>query len=225
MADVTIGKAARAAAVNVETIRFYERRGLIAQPPKGVGYRTYSPETIARLRFIRQAQEIGFSLREISELLTLRADPEADCADVRREAVRKLEDVDRKLAELQRIRAALETLIAACPGVGELGACTILDGLVETASTDVPRPLAKPRLGIMPDAHRTSLAMIVEGMRCGACAAKIRSVMSAQPGVRDVEISRKTREVRMVFDRRLTSEDRLVQAVERSGYRVAAGPA
>ncbi len=85
MKTMTISNAARQAEVGIETIRFYERRGLIEQPPTpvGSGFRVYPEETVQRIRFIRQAQEIGFSLREIDELLSLRADPAADSSDVR----------------------------------------------------------------------------------------------------------------------------------------------
>lgn len=131
MEAVTIGKAARAAGVGVETIRFYERCGLIEQPPKrdGAGYRVYSAETVRRIRFIRQALQIGFSLREIKELLWLRADPSADCGHVREKATAKVAEVDRKINQLERIRGALQEVIAACPGHGALRACTILEAL------------------------------------------------------------------------------------------------
>ena len=77
MRELTIGEAARRAGVGVETIRFYERRGLIDRPqkPQGAGFRVYAPEQVRRIRFIREAQQIGFSLREIAELLALEADP------------------------------------------------------------------------------------------------------------------------------------------------------
>src|SRR3546814_10222534 len=96
---ITIGKAAEAAGVNVETIRFYERRGLIAQPrkPGGQGYRQYPPEIVARIRFIRKGQGLGFSLREIEDLLSLETNLRADCGDVRARAMAKIEDVNRKL--------------------------------------------------------------------------------------------------------------------------------
>src|ERR671918_1802802 len=112
METVTIGKAARVAGVGVETIRFYERRGLIEQPPKpvGTGYRVYSVETVRRIWFIRQAQQIGFSLREDGELLGLKADPAADAADVRNRAAAKLDQVEEKIRQLARIRGALEAL-------------------------------------------------------------------------------------------------------------------
>ncbi len=131
MKALTIGRAARKAGVGVETIRFYQRRGLIRQPakPDGIGFRHYPEETVQRIRFIRQAQDIGFSLREINELLSMRADPGADCADVREQATAKLQEVERKIARLEEIRAALEELIAACPGRGALRACSILEAL------------------------------------------------------------------------------------------------
>ena len=145
MKTMTIGHAARQAEVGVETIRFYERKGLIDQPlkPLDAGFRVYPAETVQRIRFIRQAQGIGFSLREITELLSLKADPSADCADVRAQATMKLDEVNRKIARLEEIRSALTDLIAACPGRGALRACSIMDALVtatgevgETRSTD-----------------------------------------------------------------------------------------
>ncbi len=132
MTELTISKAAKNAGVGVETIRFYERKGLIEQPlkPQDGGYRTYPIETVRRIKFVRQAQEIGFSLREIEELLSLRADPSADCSDVRERATAKLEEVDRKMEQLGRIRAALDELIRACPGQGALRTCSIMESLV-----------------------------------------------------------------------------------------------
>ena len=132
MRTITISKAAKRAGVGVETIRFYERKGLIEQPlkPASGGFRVYPEETVARIRFIRQAQEIGFSLREIEELLSLRADPSADCSDVREQATMKLEEVNRKITQLEEIRGALEDLIAACPGRGALRACSIMESLI-----------------------------------------------------------------------------------------------
>jgi MerR family mercuric resistance operon transcriptional regulator len=131
MQTLTIGKAAEKAGVGVETIRFYERRGLIEQPrkPGDAGFRVYSTDTIQRVRFIRRAQDLGFSLRQIQELLALRTDPSADCGDVRATATAKVEEVNQKIAELKEILAALHTVIDACPGRGALGACTILEAL------------------------------------------------------------------------------------------------
>ena len=131
MHHMTISRAARAAGVGVETIRFYERKGLINQPPKPMsgGYRIYPAKTIERIRSIRQAQEMGFSLRETDELLSLRANPLSDCAHVRAQAEAKLAEVNRKIARLNRICAGLERVIAACPGEGALEACSIMEAL------------------------------------------------------------------------------------------------
>lgn len=129
MTDMTIGRAARAAGVGIETIRFYERKGLIARPlkPRDGVYRLYPPETIARIRFIRAAQGLGFSLAEIGELLSLSADPRTQCGTVRKRAEAKLADVDARIARLEAMRSALEALIAACPGGGKaLRHCSIL---------------------------------------------------------------------------------------------------
>jgi MerR family mercuric resistance operon transcriptional regulator len=131
MSGSTIGKAAEAAGVGVETIRFYERRQLIRQPPKPPhgGYRVYSDDIIRQLRFIRRAQDLGFSLREIRELLSLRTTGDADAADVHEHALEKLRDVDRKIERLQRIRHALSGLLEACPGQGGLRCCSIYEAL------------------------------------------------------------------------------------------------
>ena len=128
---ITIGTAARQAGVGVETIRFYERRGLVRQPgkPAASGARHYPPETVARIRFIRQAQQLGFSLRQIADLLALRAAPDADSAEVRIAAQARLAEIERKMAQLREMRAALRTLLAACPGGGGLEACSIMDAL------------------------------------------------------------------------------------------------
>ncbi|MDP6572182.1 MAG: MerR family DNA-binding protein [Rhodospirillales bacterium] len=132
MHRTTIAKAARQADVGVETIRFYERKALIERPPRPAfgGYREYPAATIERVRFIRQAQKLGFSLGEIGDLLSLSADPSADCADVRERARVKLGEVEDKISRLIEIRHALDELIDACPGSGALGACSIMESLM-----------------------------------------------------------------------------------------------
>lgn len=124
----TIGQAAKAAGVGVETIRFYERRGLITQPlrPLAGGFREYGREIVRHIRFIRQAQDLGFSLKEIDVLLNLRADPKTDCAAVQIQACEKLAEVDHKVAQLQKIGSALKDVIAACPSKGGLEGCSII---------------------------------------------------------------------------------------------------
>ena len=127
---MTIGKVAETAGVGVETVRFYERKGLIAQPKRPEhGFRVYSDDAVRRLRFIRQAQALGFSLREIEDLLALRTDPGSDCAEIRERAVTKLDDVEGKIRQLRRIRGALKQVIAACPGRGALNGCSIIEAM------------------------------------------------------------------------------------------------
>ncbi len=128
-----ISELARSAGVGVETIRFYERKGLVEQPHRprtGGSVRSYPEETVGRLRFIRQAKEIGFSLREIKELLSLRVNPAADCSEMRSHARTKLDEVNRKIENLNQMKVALQELIEACPGKGAgLGDCSILEAL------------------------------------------------------------------------------------------------
>jgi len=134
MPELSIARAAREAGVNTETVRFYERRGLIERLPRREGYRVYSPDQVARVRFIKEAQQIGFSLTEIKELLALRADPTADCSAVHQLVMATQQEVRRKIDRLREIDAALETLIAACPGQGALQCCSIMEALATRAA-------------------------------------------------------------------------------------------
>jgi MerR family transcriptional regulator, copper efflux regulator len=127
---LTISQLAKQAQVNVETVRYYERRGLLPQPPRRAsGYRQYSQADLAYLQFIRRAQTLGFSLKEIAELLAMRVDPTMSCHDVREQAAHKLADVDAKIHALEDIKVALQRLIALCSGEGPISACPILDAL------------------------------------------------------------------------------------------------
>jgi len=127
MGDLLIGELARRAGVNVETLRFHERQGLLPVPSRlPSGYRAYPPESVRLIRFIKRAQGLGFTLNEIRELLALRVQPGTTPAKMRGQAERKLTDVRRKVADLQAIERALGKLIAACPGHGSLGECPVL---------------------------------------------------------------------------------------------------
>ncbi len=127
---LTIGQVAKQAAVGVETVRFYERRGLISQPKRRArGYRQYPPDAVRRLRFIRRAKELGFTLEEISDLLSLRVDPKSTCAEVRKRARNKIADVEDKIESLTRMRAALERVASKCRGSGPVTECPILEEL------------------------------------------------------------------------------------------------
>lgn len=130
MENLKTGELARRAGVNVETLRFYERRGLLPKPPRREsGYREYPPENVGRIRFIKRAQELGFSLGEIKELLALRVQAGTSCADVRERADQKLRDVRQKIADLKAIERALGKLTASCSGRGPLRECPILENL------------------------------------------------------------------------------------------------
>lgn len=127
---MTIGQVAKQTGVGVETIRFYERRGLIEEPPRREsGYRQYSPDVIARIRFILRAKELGFSLTEILELLSLRMEPDTTCRDLRTRAEEKIAATRAKITELRRIEKALGALAASCAGKGPVSECPILDAL------------------------------------------------------------------------------------------------
>jgi MerR family mercuric resistance operon transcriptional regulator len=125
--SVTIGDVAGAAGVTVETVRFYEREGLIKKPPRPEdGYRKYPASVIGRIRFIKRAQELGFTLREIRELITLQA---ADCAEARELSRRKIAEIDAKVDDLTKIRAALAGLVDACGDPSGVNGCAILESL------------------------------------------------------------------------------------------------
>ncbi len=124
-----IGRTAQAAGVNAQTLRYYERRGLIARARRGrSGYREYSDEAVAIVRFIKRAQELGFSLDEIEELIRLRGVRRAERHRVRAVAERKIEDIDRRIAQLRAMRRALSTLVEACHH-GTDADCPIIEAL------------------------------------------------------------------------------------------------
>jgi len=130
MEGLKVGEVARRAAVNVQTIYFYEREGLLPRPPRTASnYRMYSEDTVRRVRFIKRAQELGFALRDIKELLSLRATPGTRCAGIRQRAMAELRDIDEKIGTLQAMRNALTKLIGECAGRRPITACPILEAL------------------------------------------------------------------------------------------------
>jgi MerR family copper efflux transcriptional regulator len=127
---LTIGSVARRAGVGIDTIRYYERQGLLPPPQRRAsGYRDYGEAAIERLRFIRRAKDLGFTLDEIRELLVLSADRERGVRDVKRRAEARLAGVEDRIRELQKVRRGLKQLIAVCPGHGPLEHCPILRAL------------------------------------------------------------------------------------------------
>jgi MerR family mercuric resistance operon transcriptional regulator len=130
MKNLTIGQLAREVQVNVETIRYYERRGLMPVPPRREsGYRQYSENDVARIGFIIRAKELGFSLKEILELLSLRIDPKTTCADIKERAELKISDIEGKIRALQSMKRALTKLVTLCRGRGPTSECPILEML------------------------------------------------------------------------------------------------
>lgn len=130
MNSLKTGQLAEQAGVNVETLRFYERQGLLPEPPRRPsGYREYPPDTVQRIRFIQRAKELGFTLREIKGLLELRVDPDTTCTQVRNRAAEKIADVKQKISDLKAIERALKKLMNTCRGTGPLGECPILKHL------------------------------------------------------------------------------------------------
>ncbi len=126
-----IGQVAHKAEVNIQTVRFYERKGLIPNAPRSAaGYRQYDEGVVRRILFIKHAQEIGFSLREIG-LLSLRVDHETNCADVQRKAEAKIEDVEEKIQKLQQVKQALKRLVVLCHRDTQRSDCPRLDALDE----------------------------------------------------------------------------------------------
>jgi MerR family copper efflux transcriptional regulator len=130
MDGLTIGGVAEQANVHIETLRYYERRGLVARPLRSLShYRLYPQDAVRRVRFIKHAQELGFTLKEIKELLSLRAAPKTRCADVRERAEAKMKDIEEKIRALQAMKKALAKLVAECAGRGPVTDCPILDAL------------------------------------------------------------------------------------------------
>ena len=130
MDGLTIGEVAQRARVHIETLRYYERQGLVASPPRSIAnYRLYPEDAVRRVRFIKRAQELGFTLKEIKELLSLRVAPEAGCAEVRADAEVKIKDIDEKIGSLTAMKSVLAKLVAECAGEGPLPDCPILEFL------------------------------------------------------------------------------------------------
>jgi len=127
---LTIGRLARQGGVNLETIRYYEREGLLPKPPRTEGgYRLFPRETVRRLLFIKRAQELGFSLREIRELLALRMKSGTKSDQIRSRAQAKIADIEQKIRTLQAMKRTLQGLTERCDGCGPLSGCPILDSL------------------------------------------------------------------------------------------------
>jgi Zn(II)-responsive transcriptional regulator len=127
---LTIGQVASRAEVGVETVRFYEREGLLEKAARRPsGYRQFDEGVVARLAFIRRAKSLGFTLKEVRELLSLRLDPDGPTAEVKRRAEAKITDIEAKIRTLRKMKTSLTRLTKACPGHGRTADCPILEAL------------------------------------------------------------------------------------------------
>jgi Hg(II)-responsive transcriptional regulator len=137
---LTIGRIARLANVGIDTVRFYERRGLLPTPQRtAAGYRIYAADTVVRLNFIRRAKSLGFSLEEVSTLLELQ-DSGGAKSEVKTITQRKLDHINAKIDDLQRMRDVLHTLNQDCSGSGDVGGCPIIDALANDLDTNFDQP-------------------------------------------------------------------------------------
>lgn len=125
-----IGELAEQTGVNVQTVRYYERRGLLPEPERTCsGYRRYDDRDLLRLRFILRAKALGFTLSEVRELLELRADPGSTVADVRRRALGKIADAESKIRDLEGIRSVLRRLVDACDAHDSVEECALMHAI------------------------------------------------------------------------------------------------
>ena len=130
METYRIGQLAKKANVNLETIRYYERRGLLAEPPRNKsGHRQYTIKDLRRTEFIKRTQSLGFSLHEIYGLLSLKVESDKTCADVKQRVKSKLIDIEKRIETLNKMREVLLKLETSCPGKGPLNECPILETL------------------------------------------------------------------------------------------------
>lgn len=130
MKAMKIGEVAKLSEVGIETIRYYERQGLLAEPKRRPsGYRQYDESVVSRLQFIRRAKELGFTLAEIKELVGLWYDTETRCEHVRERAERKVEDIEAKIRSLQKMKRSLKQLITGCQANDSIGDCPLMEGI------------------------------------------------------------------------------------------------
>jgi len=133
MESLSTGQLAGAANVNVETVRYYEKRGLLPRPPRSnSGYRRYDQLSVKRLLFIKHAQEVGFSLREITELLAIQYGTGKKCGEVKKRTEAKIAEMEQKIRDLQSIQSALRGLVRVCRADRKASECPILEALDAT---------------------------------------------------------------------------------------------
>lgn len=145
MQGLRTGQVAKQAGVTVETLRYYERAGLLDAPPRTAsGYRAYPEDTVSRMRFIRRAKALGFTLREIADLLSLRVSLASSSAEMKARAEAKIADIEDKIRTLTRMKETLTGITLACNGWAPLSQCPILDAL-DAHEADRDEPFIHPK--------------------------------------------------------------------------------
>lgn len=158
MKYLTIGQLARQAEVSIDTIRYYERRGLLSPPRrKESGYRQYLEDAVLRIRFIKHAKDLGFSLDEIAELLSLRIDRAAKCGDIKKRAQRKITEIEGKMQMLEKMRVTLVRLTKTCDEGRQVSECPILEALDQDVGEKVRESLKPGMMTIHPFLERSKL--------------------------------------------------------------------
>jgi MerR family copper efflux transcriptional regulator len=153
---LTIGQLARQAEVNIDTIRYYERRGLITPlRRKESGYRQYLDDAVVRIRFIKHAKELGFSLDEIAELLSLKLDPKTKCGDIKKRAQKKISEIEGKIQMLERMRVTLVRLTKTCDEGRQASECPILDALDQNVGEEIRKTLKPGMMTMRPFLERS----------------------------------------------------------------------
>lgn len=183
MKELTIGALARAAGVNVETIRYYERRGLLRKPPRPeYGYRKYPSAAVKWVRFIKNAQGLGFSLREIQELLSLGLEAHGDCSQVLALTSHKIADVEAKIKALEAIKLTLVELSKKCPGEGSLSFCPIWERLDSSGEGKEVRDMARRKVEVFSAGCPvcTDLVDLVKATVCPDCELTIYNLNQGQ---------------------------------------------
>ncbi|MDA8079044.1 MAG: heavy metal-responsive transcriptional regulator [Nitrospiraceae bacterium] len=156
MKYLSIGQLAKQAEVNIDTIRYYERRGLLSPPRrKESGYRQYLDDAIVRIRFIKHAKELGFSLDEIAELLSLKLNPKTKCGDVKNRAQEKISEIEGKIQMLERMRLTLVRLTKMCEEGKQVSECPILDALNQNVGKEIEMTLKSGMITIRPLLERS----------------------------------------------------------------------
>ncbi len=183
MKELTIGTLAKTAGVNVETIRFYERKGLLLKPPKPEeGYRRYPLQAVQQVHFIKGAQRLGFSLKEISELLSLGLEGAVSCTEMRELANRKIEEIDQKIIALEIMKTTLAELAEECPGAGDLSLCPIWERMANIKERKEVSYMAKRKVEVFTAGCPvcTDLVDLVKATACPDCEVTVYNLNQGQ---------------------------------------------